>query len=211
MFSLFGKSGKAVYTDKVWQTQKACVKGLVAEATIAIKASKIPVVLFYFEDSRKKFLDYLAVNNVLHGEIGSGNGVEAAAPGVILVADAFGIASNDVANWFGKQAANSSLAVFFFGHYPLMPPEDQFLEKLKQRIGDLPIAFCLSLEDGLLLQFRSERIKSTMAALGMGDDECIEHPMVSKAIQSARKKLGERVSQEIKSKSESEWFSINVK
>lgn len=49
--------------------------------------------------------------------------------------------------------------------------------------------FFISLEDDLMRIFGSDRIKSFMNTLGMGEDEPIEHKMISNAIAKAQKKV----------------------
>ena len=51
--------------------------------------------------------------------------------------------------------------------------------------------FYLSLEDDLLRLFGSERIQGLMEKLGMEEGESIEHPLLTKAIASAQKKVEE--------------------
>ncbi|MCP3984343.1 MAG: preprotein translocase subunit SecA [bacterium] len=52
--------------------------------------------------------------------------------------------------------------------------------------------FFLSLEDGLLRIFGSERITPWMERLGLEEGEAIEHKMISKAIENAQKKVEAR-------------------
>lgn len=49
--------------------------------------------------------------------------------------------------------------------------------------------FFLSLEDNLMRIFASDRVKSMMQTLGMGEGEAIEHRMVSNAIEKAQRKV----------------------
>jgi preprotein translocase subunit SecA len=49
--------------------------------------------------------------------------------------------------------------------------------------------FFLSLEDDLLRIFGSDRISGIMDKLGMEEDEPVEHPMISKAIENAQRKV----------------------
>ena len=49
--------------------------------------------------------------------------------------------------------------------------------------------FFISLEDELMRLFGSDRIKTMLGALGIPDDEAIEHKMLSKAIENAQKKV----------------------
>ncbi len=49
--------------------------------------------------------------------------------------------------------------------------------------------FFISLEDDLMRRFGSDRIAGVVSALGLRDDEPIEHNMLSKAIENAQKKV----------------------
>ncbi len=49
--------------------------------------------------------------------------------------------------------------------------------------------FYISLEDDLMRIFGSDRLSKMMERLGMKEDETIEHPWISKAIESAQKKV----------------------
>jgi len=52
--------------------------------------------------------------------------------------------------------------------------------------------FYLSLDDDLMRIFGGDRVKNIMDRMGMPDDEPIEHPMVSKSIENAQRKVEER-------------------
>src|SRR5690606_10440448 len=52
--------------------------------------------------------------------------------------------------------------------------------------------FYVSLEDDLMRLFGSERISALMERLGWQDDQPIEHPQVSRAIENAQKKVEAR-------------------
>lgn len=52
--------------------------------------------------------------------------------------------------------------------------------------------FYVSLEDDLMRLFGSDNIKGIMDRLGMEDDQPIEHPMITKAIENAQKKVEAR-------------------
>jgi preprotein translocase subunit SecA len=58
------------------------------------------------------------------------------------------------------------------------------------RQGDPGVSrFYLSLEDDLMRIFGGDRITSLMETMGMKDDEVIEHPWLSKAIENAQKRV----------------------
>jgi preprotein translocase subunit SecA len=52
--------------------------------------------------------------------------------------------------------------------------------------------FYLSLEDDLMRIFAGDRVKDLMDRMGMPDDEPIEHPLVTRSIENAQRKVEER-------------------
>jgi len=52
--------------------------------------------------------------------------------------------------------------------------------------------FYLSLEDDLMRIFAGDRVKNLMDRMGMPDDEPIEHPLVTKSVENAQRKVEER-------------------
>ncbi|MDO4819898.1 MAG: preprotein translocase subunit SecA, partial [Prevotella sp.] len=69
---------------------------------------------------------------------------------------------------------------------------DRQLRGRSGRQGDVGSSvFFVSLEDQLMRLFASERISSIMDRLGFKDGEMIEHPMISKSIERAQKKVEE--------------------
>ena len=211
MFSFLTKSDKLLYVDKVWQTKQACLKGITVEAINASKNSRIPVVFFFFEESRQKFIQFLDSNRLAYKSIEPGmSSDESLASATIFIMNAFASESHEMADWLSRRSNVSPLLFLFLGHYPLVGPEDRVMEKLRQRIP-VPVVFCLSLEDMLFQNFGSDRINTLMESLGLGKDECIEHNLVSKAILRARKKLDDTVKNERKTLTEADWFTQNIK
>ncbi len=69
---------------------------------------------------------------------------------------------------------------------------DRQLRGRSGRQGDVGSSvFFVSLEDQLMRLFASERISTIMDRLGFKDGEMIEHPMISKSIERAQKKVEE--------------------
>ena len=67
---------------------------------------------------------------------------------------------------------------------------DNQLRGRSGRQGDLGVSrFHVSLEDDLMRIFGSDRVKGMMDALGLPEDQPIEHGMLSRAIESAQKKV----------------------
>ena len=69
---------------------------------------------------------------------------------------------------------------------------DRQLRGRAGRQGDPGVSkFYLSLEDDLMRLFGSDRISSVMERIGIKDGEVIQHPMISKSVERAQKKVEE--------------------
>lgn len=98
-------------------------------------------------------------------------------------------------------------AFIFYEHHPLMLKEKEWLEKTRQE----ETVFYSSLDEPLFLHAGGAHIASLVQKLGMQEDEAISHPMISKSINNARKKLSEKIFTESPARSQQEWFKKNVK
>jgi hypothetical protein len=205
MFGLFKKSDSPVVTDKVWRTRVASNKGIVAAALQAWKDGKVPVILFFFEESRQRIEKFLGENKVSFQLIERGRIYTVSGEPVVFLADA----TKDLTGEISRLGVAGSQTVLFYGHYPLTAPENEVLENLKPAVGVGPYVFFQSLEDGLMQHFGSDKIASMMQQLGMPEDESVQHSMISKALLNARKNLDQKVSNEMKSRSEEQWFANN--
>lgn len=211
-FSFYKKPASGILSDKVWMTKQACLKGIASEALTSIQKSHTPVVFSFFEDSKQNLVRFLESNRVNHITLTSGWIFESnPATASVFITDPSGLDSHDVTGWLSQRHKIFPLTLLFLGHYPLPETEERILQKLNQLLGPLPILFCLSLEDGLFESMGVDKIKPMMESLGMGVDEPIQHSMVSRAIANARNKLKDRILVEMKAKSESEWFTKNIK
>ena len=69
---------------------------------------------------------------------------------------------------------------------------DRQLRGRAGRQGDPGVSkFYLSLDDDLMRLFGSDRISNVMSRMGLEDGEVIEHPMISKSVERAQKKVEE--------------------
>jgi hypothetical protein len=102
------------------------------------------------------------------------------------------------------QVSNKNLVIL--EHYPIRSKEKDLIENLNPS----KVFILSSLDEPLFEQFGSERIIQIMKSLGMKEDEIIEHPMISKSIEQAQKKIEEKVSFEITTNSSKEWFERNI-
>lgn len=82
---------------------------------------------------------------------------------------------------------STSEKVYFLEHHPRYSKE----QALFQAIGLKEAVFLNALDDHLMQAFNSERIANIMERMGVGEDEIIQHAMITKSIANAQKKMDE--------------------
>jgi hypothetical protein len=93
----------------------------------------------------------------------------------------------------------------FAEHHPLKSREDELFAKLNLST----VMVWSSLDEPLFQHFGGERIIDMMKKMGVGEDEVIEHKMISSSITNAQKKIGNTVTVEQLANSQREWMNKN--
>ena len=206
----FLSSDSPSYTDKVWKTSQFCLKGMMTDALRLITEGKIPVVIPYFSESQKKIIQFLSTNNVPHYLIeADGSADRMIQELVVLVLDLKFFRSVESIDFVKKLSGKRTTQLLFPGHYPLPSKENKFLNRFS--VLKIQSVFYSSLDEPSFEIFGTLQIISVMEKLGVKDEEAIEHPMVSKAMERAREKLENKVKFEHEASSEKEWFQKNMK
>lgn len=208
----FLKSDKPVYADKVWKTRPVAMKGMITEALKAITQNQVPVVFCYFEDTISEVITFLTTASVPYFHLTNDSiGETTNQRNVVLVCDASLISSSGgLMGLLNTISSRGKVQFLFAGHYPLPAKENKIIEKLSS-YPSAEITFCSSIDDPSFEPFGADRIVAILDQLGLKEDECIEHSMVTKAMANAREKIEGIVKREVAAKSEGEWFLKNVK
>ena len=202
-----GKTQQPRTTDKVWKTREACLKGIVREALLSIKNGEQPIIMIFFEESQVQLAEFLGKMSVpchIVGDYGL-SGIADVRNAIVVV------------NAFSQTGSGNALrpdtktSLFFLGHYPRVATETSLVEKFMSLFHASQAVFCQSLEDPVFEVFGNDRLRPMMKTLGMTEDECIEHAMVTRALRRALEKINQSIETEVKSSSEKEWFARNVK
>jgi hypothetical protein len=171
--------------DLIWKSRQACMKGLAALGLSALKDGECPIVVSFFEEAHKTIASFMESAGVPISNLLTGS--PEMQPRTILV-----IPVTSVQNLKGD-SKNEKVIFLFFGHYPLIQKEQQLLDTISLKMPKSKRVFCLSLEDPLFETFGGRNLIKVVESLGLGDDDCIEHAMVSKAVSRAREKLSEKM------------------
>jgi hypothetical protein len=207
MFSLFEKEPFTT-SDKVWMTKEECWKGLATEALTAITRKEVPVVISFFDDVHDEAIGFFIQQGVPYFDWRIESIVEGNEQNIVYLVHADQVEHLLKAN---TRIGKSPVRFLFTSHYPLIAPEERLLNNLHTLTKTNSFLFFISLSSPLMEVFGADNIKSIMTKLGIKQDECVEHAMVTKSIFRAREKITQSVQNENRSRNEKEWFQKNVK
>jgi hypothetical protein len=207
MFSLFKKAAFTI-SDKVWMTKEECFKGLATKALKAITRKEIPIVISFFDDAAEEIKDYFKKQGVPYFDWKIESFGESDDQNVVYCAQAEEIEHLLKNN---SRIAKSPLCFLLTGHHPMIATEDRLLNNVHTLTGASSFLFFLSFNSPLMEVFGVDNMKSLMQTLGMKQDECVEHVMITKSIARAREKIGQSLKSEIRTRNEREWYQKNAK
>lgn len=107
-------------------------------------------------------------------------------------------------------AEKATLEIVVAEHHPMHSRDREILDAAANLNCDAMLTFYFSLDDPLMKYFGSDSIKSLFQRLGMEQDECISHPLVSKAIRQAQEKIEKTVGRDLEAQSAEDWFKYNL-
>ena len=93
----------------------------------------------------------------------------------------------------------------------LLSSQDDHVTRFAQSLpGRSRLRFFQSLEDPLIQVFVGDGIRNTLERLGLQQDECIEHRMISRWVQAAQQKVQKQSLGNSKAESAEEWIERNM-
>jgi hypothetical protein len=186
------------------------MKGMITDALLHWKQGDTVFITAYFSEGFSRIIEFLSLHQVPYAMLkGEEHDAVKTTSTVFLVESSF-FKSPSAAEMISKISAKGQKYVLIFGHYPLPDKETKWLQRI-QLLTDTKITFYSSLEDPSFKPFNSDRMIEIMEKMGMKDDEAIEHTMVTKSMERARKKIQEDIPLEQEASSEEEWFRKNLK
>lgn len=205
MFSFLKKSTQFSHVDKVWKTRQASLRGMITESMKVVAKAGKPIIISWFEDRHQSLMNFLTHHKVPHivmdeyFEMNEDTSIYILQAGLVA-------ASLHADSLKGRQKT-----ILADGHYPLVEYQNKIVERLGTGESKTPVLYCISLEDPLLKSLGSENIIPLLEKLGLDENECLDHPMIQKAIDRALEKISNVVISEARTNNESEWFIKNVK
>lgn len=108
------------------------------------------------------------------------------------------------------EQSRSSLRILVAEHHPMAPRDQALLDAAASLSCDAQVTYHTSLSDALMMHFGGEKLRGLMRQLGMEEQDCVSHPMISKAIRNAQDKILSQIEREMQTNSPEEWFRFNL-
>lgn len=208
MFSFFGKKTPQILTkmeDSIWISTNARFVGLLQEAQTQNKLKNVWVI-YFFERTQHQLKEVFKLAQEPYIFVENKEQVQKNKQILIFSADKFQEIYETLKTIFAKE----DIFIIFAEHYPLNVAEENIAMKTAEITLKAKISAHTDFESMLLKKFGGARILELLKKTGLKESENISHPLVSKAIKEAKKKLSEKVKNEQKGVSEEDWFLKNA-
>ena len=103
-----------------------------------------------------------------------------------------------------------ALEIIVAEHHPMHSRDRELIDRAADLDCNATLTFYFSLDDPLMKHFGSDSVKALFQRLGMAQDECISHSLVSKAIRQAQEKIERTVGRDLEAQSAEDWFKYNL-
>lgn len=105
-----------------------------------------------------------------------------------------------------REVASKNLPNFvFIEHFPLFEKEMQFFESFESEISVYS-----ALDEPFLAYFLNNNVTSLLQKMGADENECMDHKMITNAIQNIQKKLDKEVLIDSTATSQEDWMRKNT-
>jgi hypothetical protein len=187
MFNFGKKASRGIKVrDLVWLSQASAEKALVREAFTRAQGGSSPLILTFFDSTFQRFR--------VAGEV-EGVQVLLVPPGPAEI----------------RLPRVTAPVILFAERYPLAAEDQRALAAIESTFPEAAEAvFYSSLESPVLRAFGGEKVQGLLTTLGLNEGECIEHPLVSRALRRAQDDLAKKAGVEIRCASAEEWLSRNL-
>jgi preprotein translocase subunit SecA len=190
MFGLFkSKPSKKKIDYLVYRTEVAKYKMMVDDIRKKFTSSKDIIVVCFFKDTYQQLQKLFEVSRVNQGDHDT----------------RFSLLMHDEGKWktFGMDYT------MILGD--IHPMASVMQEVADSHNGEGPLTCYLSFDNAFFNLFGGERLVTLLDRLGLEEYEHISHTMVDKSIESAQKKIEEKVEFQKPASSIDEWMQLNVK
>jgi hypothetical protein len=202
------------YEDKIWTDAARKLEGIRREAEEARGAGLSVLVVAHFENMLAGVSQRLRECSIEFKTYAAGDSSAlcatrrgGAAPSVWVVLASHLWASAAAVT---PESGEVSLRVLVAEHHPLLTKDEALLAALARLPCRSRVTFHAALNDALLARVVGEGTMNLLKMLGHTDEECISHPVLSRAIRGVQEKIARRARGDLPTASAEDWFKYNA-
>ena len=216
---LFGAGGKpAQFDDRVWMNSERKYRDLVVATSQDLREGRLSTIVFHFADTGAEVVDLLKQADLPyallpeHADFPDGNSSAWQQGAQILVLPASIIPPVSAGKRISpkQQASGPENVVHLAAHHPRLEYDALVLGLDKHWPMVLDFRAYVGLDEPLLEVFGSDRILPMLHQLGMNENEMLNHPMLTRSIESAQKKISKSKKPEVAADTYGEWIRLNT-
>jgi preprotein translocase subunit SecA len=204
----------STHEDKIWTDEARKLEGIRRDVEEARGEGLSVLVVAHFENvlsSVSKRLRECSIEFKTYAS-GDSSALCAGAGGGAAVSVWVVLASHLLTSGYAvtPKAGEVSLRVLVAEHHPLLAKDEALLAALLRLPCRSRVTFHAALNDALLARVVGEGTMNLLKMLGHTDEECISHPVLSRAIRGVQEKIARRARGDLPTASAEDWFEYNT-
>jgi hypothetical protein len=205
----------ATHEDKIWTDEARKLEGVRRDVDEARGEGLSVLVVAHFENVLAVVSKKLRECSIEFKTYASGDPAAlcatrregGAAPSVwVVLASHLWTSASAVA----PKSGEVSLRVLVAEHHPLLAKDEALLAALTRLPCRSRVTFHAALNDALLARVVGEGTRGLLKMLGHTDEECISHPVLSRAIRGVQEKIARRARGDLPTASAEDWLKYNT-
>ena len=202
--ALNNRTSSQLYTDRIWVSESAKFAGL-GKHILESPASHRIWVLAHFEESLNEIKAALDELNVSYDEAHSAQDLQHSNSEVLVTR----AATVEEHRSLPFPSAKAPDIVFVIEHYPTFGRDDELVVKLKEISPENQVYYYVALSEPFFNN-KLLKIETTFEQFNISEDECLEHPWLTKSIRNAQQRIAREAGNAVPANSQEEWFDNNL-
>ena len=212
---LFGR--KVKFTDRIWLDTNRKFQDIVNALRSAKSQNSMPLCVYHFNETGKIFTAHLKEAGFRVHKLSSLSEIDTSTPEAWLSRTDVILFDSDLINEHhikgnkrGSPGKDTPYSLHLLERYPIPEPDDRILAFVTKHRDIAPPTAYVALSEPWLTHLMGDRVAALLETMGLDENECIEHTLISNSIRKAQEKLAEKVRRDYPYDSVEAWLAGNI-
>lgn len=197
--------------DKVWFDAGRKFQQISNELKAVANSGCTVLVLAHFEATLTALTASLRANAIEYQRFSLFDGSRLCAAGEPIVWVGLAREFSSPSTLSPEASPSRGIQIIVAEHHPKQSRDQAVIDAAKTLPCPSGMCFHFSLDDPLLLHFNGDSIQKLFKRLGIDEDECLSHHLITTALRNAQQKIESETHRDLQTESIEDWFRYNYR